>query len=123
MAASMTDESDSETVETVAEHTARHPLVQLLGDSPRIRILAVLLEAGEPLNPTRIYERAGVAERTWYNHVDALEASGIMVQTGQAGNSPLYALARDEDAPDGDDRVECLEKLADWTATALRDGE
>lgn len=97
-----------------------HPLVKLLGDTPRPRILAVLLQAGEPLNPARIYERAGIAERTWYNHVDDLLETGLVVQSGMAGNSPLYRFATEEELSEGDDRVEALEKLTDWTAHALR---
>lgn len=116
-----TTENRDDIVETAAEATANHPLVQVLGDSPRIRILTVLLEAGEPLNPTRITERAGIAKRTWCNHKDALLETGITIQTGSAGNSPLYELATDEHLPEGDDRVECLHKIADSTAAALRE--
>lgn len=110
-----------ETIDTAAEAVASDPLVQLFGDSPRTRILVVLRDAAEPMNPASIYEQAGIAQRTWYNHVDALEETGLMVQSGQAGNSPLYRLANEDELPRGDDRVECLHKLTDWTSRSLRE--
>lgn len=109
-------------VEDADEYMANHPLTTLFGDTARVRILVALLEAGEPLNPSRIAEHAGLeAESTWYRNKDELLDAGIIVQSGSAGNSPLYRIAGGDGLPDGDDRVQCLEKLADWTARALRD--
>lgn len=97
----------------------RNPLIRLFDDGPRIRILAVLIDAGQPLNPTSIVERAQIGERTWYNHKDELLATGIVEEAGQAGNSPLYALVDIED----DRRAEWLQQLQDWTGAYLCDGE
>lgn len=96
----------------------QRPLLKLFDDGPRVRILSVLLDAEQPPNPTRIVERAEIGERSWYNHKDPLLETGLVVEAGHAGNSPLYAI------PDrGDDvRVEWLEKLRDWTGAYIRDG-
>jgi len=110
--------------QTVDGYMENHPLTTLLGDSARIRILIALLEAGEPLNPTRIVDQAGVdSKTTWYRNKDDLLRSGLVVESGQAGNSPLYRLATEDELPEGDDRADCLDKLADWTARALREDE
>lgn len=109
-------------VDGADDYMANHPLTTLFGDNARVRILVALLEAGEPLNPTAIVEHAGLeAASTWYRNKDELLASDLVVESGQAGNSPLYRLATEEELPEGDDRADCLEKLADWTARALRD--
>ena len=73
-----------------------HPLLSVFGDTARPRIIATLLTAHEPLNPDRIVERSGVSTATFYNHIDGLLASGIVEQTGNAGNSPLYDIVEDD---------------------------
>ena len=100
-----------------------HPLTTLFDDGPRVRILIAFLQAGEPLNPDRVIERAGIGRRTWYNHIYDLIESGLVVESGNAGNSPLYRLPEPGELPEGDDRVEALEKLTDWTRHALNNPE
>jgi hypothetical protein len=108
---------DNEDVVTdVSQLTAESPLVTLLGTHAKTRILHVMLDAGEPLNPSRICDRAGFGSaHSWYSHKDDLLATGLIEQTGAAGNSPLFALAED------DPRVEALHKLFDLTNAALMD--
>lgn len=114
------DDEDAPTAITDPEELLkRNPLLRLFDDGPRARILAILLDAERPLNPTSITERAHIGERSWYNHKDALIETGIVDEVGQAGNSPLYAVPDIED----DNRVEWLQKLEDWTGAYLRSGK
>lgn len=110
---------DVDVLETAEDIIQQEPLMLLFGDNARVRFLRVLLDANAPLNPSRIAEQANVDISTWYDHRDDLEASGLVEQTGTAGNSPLYALV---DA-DEDRRREWLEKLRDWTNGYRMDGE
>ena len=70
-----------------------HPLTALFGDGARQRFVAVFLDADVALNPTEACRRADVERQSWYRHVDDLEDSGLVVQVGTAGNSPLYRAA------------------------------
>lgn len=101
--------------EDVLESTSLHVL---LGDHAKTRILRALLASHPtPLNPARIVESAGLASRTsWYDHRDDLLATDLVVEEGNAGNSPLYGLAA------GDQRVDALRTLNDLTGAALRAG-
>lgn len=110
---------DVDVLETAEDIIQQEPLMLLFGDNARVRFLRVLLDAHAPLNPSRIAEQANVDVSTWYEHRDDLEASGLVEQTGTAGNSPLYTLADAED----DKRREWLEKLRDWTNAYRRDGD
>ena len=112
------DQGDVEIVTDLEQLTADSPLVTLFGSHAKTRILHVLLASAEPLNPSRICERAGFGSaHSWYSHKDDLLATGLIEQVGSAGNSPLYALVED------DPRVEPLEKIHDFTAAELRDRE
>lgn len=114
-----------ETAETAAEYMAGHALVRALGDTPRIRILAAFLDADQPMNPATIAEQAAIERTTWYNHSDELLDTGLIVQDGKAGNSPLYRLAdpdRDDVLAEGDRRAEWLDKIADFTGAAVHGG-
>lgn len=93
-------------------------LVSLFDDGPRVRILSVLLDAEQPLNPTRIQDRAEISAKTWYNHRDDLLDTGLVREVGQAGNSPLYAMPDREEDP----RVTALQQLVDYTAAYRRQG-
>jgi len=109
-------DDNGDVVTDVSQLTAESPLVTLFGTHAKTRILHVLLDAGEPLNPSRICDRAGFGSaHSWYSHKDDLLATGLVEQTGTAGNSPLFALAED------DPRVEALHKLFDLTNAALMD--
>lgn len=112
----MTD-TDTDTTD-YEEIMTRDPLIQLFGDNARSRIVAVLVDAEQPLNPTAITHRAAISRETFYRHRDELEDTGLLVKVGHAGNSPLFAV------PDADDdlRTEWLEELRDWTQSYRFDG-
>lgn len=93
------------------------PLIRLFGTHAKTRILMTLLQAPDPLNPSRICEVANIHSDTWYEHRDDLLGTGIIVQSGMAGNSPLYKLVE----ADEDKRAGWLSKLSDWTAAYVRD--
>jgi len=98
---------------------ANEPLVRIFGDHPRTRVIVALLYAyPRSLNPTAIIERANIARKTWYNHRDELLETGLVVEAGHAGNSPLYALVDPED----DLRARWLQQLEDHTLLYLQDG-
>lgn len=100
--------------EEVLESSSLHVL---LGDHAKTRILRALLASHpRPLNPASIVESAGLGSRTsWYDHREDLLATGLVVEEGNAGNSPLYGLAED------DERVRALRALNDLTGARLRD--
>ena len=113
----------TETIETVEESIQTDPLAVLVGDHPRARILIALLDAyPNGLNPTSITENASIGARsTVYNHLDDLQATGMVVEdeqaSEQAGASTIYKLA-DRDA---EKRTEWLQKLRDFTGKELRE--
>lgn len=105
----------------VADFWEHHPLTVLFGNSARIRIIGALLKERGPMNPASIATEADIERTTWYDHRDDLLATGLIVKAGQAGNSPLYRLADPErdDIADGDHRAEWLDKVVDYTSSAL----
>lgn len=111
------------TIETVEQAIEDDPLALLVGDHPRARILIALLDAyPRGLNPTSITDSAGLGARsTVYNHLETLQATGLVVEdeqaSEQAGNSTVYKLA-DRDA---DERTEWLGRLRDFTGEHLRE--
>ncbi len=106
-------ESDTDAVGSVAGVVDQHPLLHLLGDHAKTRLLTALYVSPEPVNPTTLVERAGLGSRSWYNHREDLFETGLVREVGQAGNSPLYALA------EGDPRIEALDVLASETTAGL----
>lgn len=120
------ESADVETITSESELLRQNPLVRLYGDSARVRILAVLMGAPHPLNVSTIVEKADTGRRTWYNHVDELLATGIVEEVDPEGTdlpvdkgSTLYTIPE----PETDQRVEWMQKTADWTGAYLRDGE
>lgn len=91
--------SDTTTVDgestAYADETA---LTDLLGDNPKVKILAVLLSEGRDINVSRIAEQAGVSRSTVYDHIDNLQALGVVEQTRKIGGSPLYQLKKESEA-------------------------
>lgn len=109
-------DTDADAIETAIRED---PLVETFGDTPKTRILAVLLDAApRGLNPTSIVENAALGRTTWYNVKEELLASGLLEvdeqATEQAGNSTIYRLADSEQA-------ERLDKFRDFQGAALRD--
>lgn len=112
------DVDDAEVIDSPEAMLEQNPLVRLFGTGPRVKMLAVLLDADRPLNPSRICELADVNRTTWYDHKDALLESGLVTEEEPAGNSPMYAFVEATD----DERAVWLSKLHDWTGAYLRDG-
>lgn len=80
--------------EVYAEGT---PLTQLLGDGPKVRILAALL--GDPdfdHSITEIADLAGVSRNTVYRHLDDLRDLGVVVKTRETGGSKRYQIDKDD---------------------------
>jgi hypothetical protein len=88
-----TTETDAR--EAIAASMADSPPAVLFGDHAKTLLLTALADAfPRGLNPTSIVENAGIGSRqSWYEYRDDLLAAGAIEQVGQAGNSPLYALA------------------------------
>lgn len=113
----------TETTETIEESATTDPLAVLVGDHPKARMLIALLEAyPRGLNPSSLGDSAAVSRKTVYNHLDDLQATGLVVEdkqaSEQAGNSTVYKLADAET----DERTEWLQKLRDFTGKELREG-
>lgn len=90
--------------ESFAEQTA---LTSLLGDHPKVKILAVLLSEGRDINVSQIAELAGMSRSTVYDHISALQEVGVVKLTRKVGGSPLYEINEESDI------AECLAKL-EW---------
>jgi len=112
----------TETTETIDDANKTDPLAVLVGDHPKARILIALLDAApHGLNPTSIAENAAIARRSVYNHLEDLQATGMVVEdehaSEQAGASTVYKVV---DA-DADERATWLGKLRDFTGKELRE--
>jgi hypothetical protein len=117
--------TDVDVIDSTEDMIERHPLVQLFGSSVRAKVLVVLLDAEQPLNPSTIQERADINHQSWYDALQGredddlgLEDTGMVKQVGNAGNSPLYAV------PDAkaDLRTEWLQNTRDWTSAVMYHG-
>lgn len=73
-------------------------LTTMLGDSPKVKILAVLLKSGRDINVSEIAEQAGMSRSTVYNHIDGLQTINVVEKTREIGGSPLYQLNEESDA-------------------------
>ncbi|WP_160133121.1 winged helix-turn-helix domain-containing protein [Halococcus salsus] len=74
------------------------PLTHLFGSGARVKILAALLgEEDTDLNVTDIARLAGVARSTVYDHIDELRELGVVEQTRDVGDSPMYRFDTDTD--------------------------
>ena len=71
-------------------------LTLLLGNNPKVKILASLLsENDHDINATDIARLAGVSRSTVYRHLDDLQELGVVVHTRDVGGSPMYRINRD----------------------------
>ncbi len=106
---------DVEVLDSPGDMIEQDPLVQLFGDGAQVKVLAVLLNAIDPLNPSTIQERADIHHDTWYRVRDDLLETGLVEEVGSVGNSPIYAV------PDEvvDLRVQWLQQTRDWTAGVM----
>lgn len=76
-------------------------LTKLLGDGPKVSILAAFLADPDPefdYNVTEIAELAGVSRNTVYRHRDDLLEFGVIVKTRESGGSPRYKLNKENPA-------------------------
>ncbi|OAQ51390.1 hypothetical protein HTG_17005 [Natrinema mahii] len=74
-------------------------LTDVLGDHPKVRILAVLLsESRRDLNPSDIARLAGIERSTFYDHRKDLLNYGLIEETRTVGNSTMYQINKDSDA-------------------------
>lgn len=80
--------------EPFANQTA---LTKLLGDHPKVKILAVLLSEGRDINVSQIAEQAGMSRSTVYKHIDDLRNLNVVEKTRELGGSPLYQLNRNSE--------------------------
>lgn len=82
--------------EPYADGTA---LTQLLGDGPKVKILAAFLADPEwDHNITEIAEMAGVSRNTVYRHIEDLTDLGVVEQTRERGGSKQYQINKDNPA-------------------------
>lgn len=85
-------------------YTDNAALTRLFGESPRTKILAVLLQQGRDTNVSTIADVGGMSRSSVYRHLDDLIELGVVEKTREIGGSPLYQI-------DEDSRVS--EKLAE----------
>ena len=87
------DSSDEDRIDLVEDDA----FIELLTPESKVRILLALMRVrGEKLNPSAIYERAGIGANAWYDNKDDLIEMGVIKEAGNAGNSPLYRVEMDD---------------------------
>lgn len=75
-----------------SKYTDNAALVQLFGDSPKVKILAVLLQQGRDTNVSTIAEIGGMSRSSIYRYIDDLIDLGVVEKTREIGGSPLYQI-------------------------------
>lgn len=79
---------------TDPDEVFRTPLERALSMPARVRIAGALVESrGEQLLPTEIAGHAGVSERTFHNHREALTELDVMRKVRPESGYPRYTLA------------------------------
>ncbi|RLM96985.1 winged helix-turn-helix domain-containing protein [Haloarcula sp. Atlit-7R] len=114
-------EPDTENEETVTEE---HLLFGALGDHPKTKTLAALINAPEKdFNITEIADYADIKRDTVYKYIDELRAWGLIEKTRKVGNSQMYALNTDSDAAEALSEMEwhLMEHLAEKEAAGELD--
>lgn len=93
---SMSNDSNVTEDESYPEGTA---LMKLLGDGPKVKILAAFLADSEwDHNITEIAEIAGVSRNTVYRHIDDLTALGVVKETRERSGSTHYQINKENPA-------------------------
>jgi DNA-binding transcriptional ArsR family regulator len=103
------------------EYTDDAALTTLFGDSPKTKILAVLLKQGRDANVSSIAEIGGMSRSSVYRHIDTLIDLGVVEKTREVGGSPLYQIDRDSDVAEKLAQLEY--ELVDVVAGEETDGE
>lgn len=80
----------TETTETYADDT---PLLELFGDTARTRIVSALLGTDVDLSASELARQAGIARPTLYDHLDDLEALGVLEVARETTQGKRYQLA------------------------------
>lgn len=80
--------------QSYAENAA---LTELFGDSPKVKILAVLLQQGRDTNISTIADVGGMSRSSVYKYIDDLISLGVVEQTREIGGSPLYQIDKESD--------------------------
>ncbi|WP_440767566.1 winged helix-turn-helix domain-containing protein [Natronorubrum sp. DTA7] len=107
--------------DSVDDIIAANAFVELLGNSSRAKILAVLAGTQTPVNPSAIADAADISRDTFYRHFETFEEYGVVEQVGEAANAPLYSMTET-------DLARALEMVADHagerkrTREGVRDG-
>lgn len=101
------EELDREIVaESVDDVIAANAFVELVGNSSRARMLAVLAGTQTGLNPKSIAEAADISRDTFYRQFDTFKKYGIVEKVGESGSAPLYEMT-------DTDLARALEMVAD----------
>lgn len=113
--------STPQTTQDEQSYAERAALSTLLGEGPRVKILAVLLAEGRDTNVTTIADLGGMSRSSVYRHIDTLIDLGVVEQTREVSGSPLYQLNRDSQAAE---RLAQLEyELVELVADGDDEGE
>lgn len=80
--------------QSYAENAA---LTKLFGDSPKVKILAVLLQQGRDTNISTIADVGGMSRSSVYKYIDDLISLGVVEQTREIGGSPLYQIDKESE--------------------------
>ena len=70
-------------------------LVEVTGNTPRIRLIAALILANSDLNMSEISEDANLASHTFYDNIEPLLDAGAVEQTRKVGNRKFYDIVDD----------------------------
>jgi predicted transcriptional regulator len=70
-------------------------LVEVTGNTPRIRLVAALILADSDLNMSEISEEADLASHTFYDNIEPLLDAGAVEQTRKVGNRKFYDVVDD----------------------------
>lgn len=81
--------------ETHPHYTENAALTELFGDSPKVKILAVLLQQGRDTNVSTIADVGGMSRSSVYRHIEDLIDLGVVEKTREIGGSPLYQINKD----------------------------
>ena len=70
-------------------------LVEVTGNTPRIRLVAALILADSDLNMSEISEDANLSSHTFYDNIEPLLDAGAVEQTRKVGNRKFYDVVDD----------------------------
>jgi DNA-binding transcriptional ArsR family regulator len=84
------------TDEKITEENVAEQLLKVIEDPVKSEILTVLIrDAGNELNPSQICHQAGIDLETFYEHIQAIQKTGLIQYTYIVGNGPVYEVNSD----------------------------